>query len=119
VKLRWTFSDHKDAVLWESKVNGRILHRKSWANAAIGKGCVDIYKIKLHREMYFVAKYGVNHNFKIKSVVEKRRHYNEFVWCKNGSSPEIRNKVENTNLKKFGVKCSLQSNVAKENQKNH
>lgn len=120
VILRWTFQSKQDALLWEAKVNSRLIHRKKWANVAIGKGCADSEKMKRRREDSLIKKYGVSHNFLINSVRNKRDATIEQTYgVRNvGSSPAIREKVVQTTRKKYGVNCSFQSEEVKEKIKN-
>lgn len=113
--LRWTFPTVESAILWESTVNSRLIHRANWENAAIGKGSSDIEKMRVRRESSCLNKYGVNHNFKVPSIRDKRNATIEKLYgVKNvGSSPIIRKKVEETSIEKFGVPCSFQSETIK------
>lgn len=115
-KLRWTFPTIEQSILWESAVNARLMHRSNWENAAIGKCCADVGKLKFRRAAAFLTKYGVDHNFKVKSIRDKRDATIEQLYgVKNvGASPIIRRKVEETSIKKFGVTCSFQSEEVKE-----
>ena len=116
VKLRWTFNSTVDSMTWESKVNGRIIHRSTWANIAIGKGSADIEKMKRQREFAFMEKYGVNHNFLIESVRKGRDDTIEKIYgVRNvGASKIIRKKVIETSKEKFGVECTFQAPSVKE-----
>lgn len=119
-KIRWTFSSIEDALLWESLVNRRLMHRKTWANAAIGKGCADVGKLKERREAACMKKYGVPHVMMVKEIRNNlEKSIVKLYGVKNvGSSPVIRKKVIETSLKKFGVECSFQSGEVKEKIKN-
>lgn len=115
VAFRWTFQTKQDAMLWESKVNKRLIHKKKWANIAIGKGSTDAEKMKSQREKALMKKYGVVHNFFIDSVRSKRDDTIEEIYgVRNvGASPVIRAKVIETTNKKYGVNCSFQSEEVK------
>lgn len=115
VKLRWTFDDAPSALLWESRVNKKLMRRKAWANVAVGRSCCDREKMRNRRENSFMKKYGVKHNFLIPSVKEKREKTIQRLYgVKNpGESSEIRGRVTKTCLIKFGVACSLQSEAVK------
>ncbi len=120
VKLRWTFPSIEMAINWESKINKKLMKKIGWANAAIGKGCADIEKLKERRKAAFIKKYGVDHNFKIKNVVEKRnKTIKKLYGVENpGASPIIRKKVFETCMKKYGCGYSFQSEDVKNKIKN-
>jgi hypothetical protein len=111
VKLRWTFDNIEDALLWESRVNSRIIHRETWANIAVGKGCRDIEKLKVRREEACVKKYGVPHNMMVREIRDKRDEtLVRLFGTKNISSLDIiKDKVKQTCLRKFGTEYSFQS----------
>lgn len=115
VVLRWTFDTKQDALLWESRVNKKLIHKSKWANIAVGKGSADSEKMNKRREETLLKRYGVNHNFLIDSVRIKRDNTIEKIYgVRNvGESPEIRQKVIDTTKKKFGVECSFQSEKVK------
>ena len=119
VKIRWSFPSIESAILHESIVNKKLIHRKNWANIAVGKGCSDVEKLKVRREAAMMKKYNVSHNFMIKSVRDKKDEtmINRYGVKNAGSSQVIRKKVIQTSLEKFGVECSFQSESVKEKSK--
>ena len=119
VKFRWTFPNVQSALLWESKVNGRLIHRPNWANIMASKGCADVGKLKERREAACMQRYGVSHNFMLQSVRDKKdaTMISRYGVKNAGSSPIIRKKVVKTSLEKFGVECSFQSELVKEKSK--
>lgn len=111
VRLRWTFSSINDAVMWESRVNAKIIHRTSWANIAVGKSNSDPIKMNSCREKSLMAKYGVRHNFLIPEVTQRiKENLRVKYGCDNpGQSPIIRSRVIETNVLKYGVEYTFQS----------
>lgn len=115
VKIRWTFPDKNMALIWESMVNAKLIHRGSWANVSIGKGCSDTDKMNKRREISLLKKYGVKHNMHIKSSRDAlKKTVMELYGVENvGQSPAIRKKVIETVKKRLGVECSFQAEVVK------
>lgn len=117
-KIKWTFDTPDEALLYETKVNEKLYKRPTWINS-YGK-YIPIEAAKIGRKKALLEKYGVDHNSKIPSVVEKRkitfrRKYGVDNPTKSKVVMEI---IKKTNLKKFGVEWTGQSEFLKKKTKN-
>src|SRR6266704_1834407 len=74
-KLRWTFDNANDALLYETKINEELHKRQNWINSC-GK-YFPIETSKIAREKFYLLNHGVKHNSQIPSVILKRK--NTFV----------------------------------------
>ena len=100
-KLRWTFDTNDEALLYETKLNEKLFPNPKWVNSC-GK-YIPVQSAKVGREKYYLINYGVTHNSKIPSVVNKRK---ETIRKK---YEIIMKKIKQTNLKNFGVEWSFQN----------
>jgi len=117
-KIKWTFDSCEEALLHETHVNERLKYKLSWINS-YGK-FFPVESSKLGREKSFMIKYGVSHNSKIPSVVEKRKisFIKKYGVDNPTKSDVVLNSIKKTNLRKYGVEWSYQSTELKERMKN-
>jgi hypothetical protein len=113
-----TFDSAEECVLYETKVISKIYKRNNWING--NKNSFPVTDLSIPRKKSMLEKYGVEHNFQLKSV----KHNKKLTWlCKYGvdnptKSSVVLEKVKNTNLKKFGVDWAFQSPEVKNKIKN-
>ncbi len=100
-RFGWTFDTNEEALLYETKINEKLFKKSAWVNSC-GK-YIPIESAKIGREKTYLIKYGVTHNSKIPSVVDKR---NKTILSKIDKTLE---KLRKTNLKRFGVEWSGQN----------
>jgi hypothetical protein len=106
-KLCFTFDTPLEAIIHEEHINNIIFKLPTWANA-YGK-YVPVDAAKVSREKSLMMKYGVNHNFKIPSVANKRKETikNKFGVENPSQSEEIKRKKKETLLRRYGTSSTF------------
>jgi hypothetical protein len=102
-KLCFTFDTPDEAIIHEGRVNEVASKLDTWMNA-YGK-YIPVLTSKISRETTLKEKYGVDHNFKIPQIAQKRK---ETIKSKYGSenpsqSEFIKEKKSRTFQRRYGV----------------
>jgi hypothetical protein len=113
-KFCWTFDTNDEALLYETKLNEKLFKKSTWVNSC-GK-YIPIESAKTGRKKTYLMKYGVDHNSKIPSVINKRKQtfLTKYGVDNPTKSNKIIEKIKRTNLKRFGVEWSGQNEKLKE-----
>jgi hypothetical protein len=112
-KLKWTFDTNDEALLYETKINEKLFKKSRWVNVC--GTYIPIESSKIGREKYYLMNYGVNHNSKIPSVVNKRKQtfMDKYGVDNPTKSNIVMEKMKHTNLKNFNVEWSWQNEDVK------
>ena len=102
-KLCFTFDTPDEAVSHEERINNVVSKLKTWANA-YGK-YVPVEPSKVAREKTLMERYGVDHNFKIPAIAQKRKDaiITRFGVDNPSQSNIIKSKKHNTFKTRYGV----------------